>query len=89
MRVTSRLVSAATSTVVVSMSQVRSMPGGSSPSSASLVQNTCCACRVCSLRFYTMVHHTNLTPGAVITIHDPRETAERLEREEAARTANA
>ncbi len=30
------------------MSQVRSTPGGSSPSSASLVQNTSCACRVCS-----------------------------------------
>ena len=27
--------------------------------------------------------------GEVTTIHDPRETAERLEREEAARTANA
>jgi len=26
-----------------------------------------------------------VTPGEVTTIHDPRETAERLEREEAAR----
>ena len=36
-----------------------------------------------TLRFYTMEHHTDLTPGEVTTIHDPRETAERLEREEA------
>jgi catechol 2,3-dioxygenase-like lactoylglutathione lyase family enzyme len=42
-----------------------------------------------TLRFYTMEHHTDLVPGEVTTIHDPRETAERLEREEAARTANA
>ena len=48
MRVTSRYVSAAAMTLAVSMSQVRSVPGGSSPSSASLVQNTCCACRDCS-----------------------------------------
>jgi len=34
--------------LAVSMSQVRSMPGGSSPSSASRVQNTSCACRDCS-----------------------------------------
>ena len=38
-----------------------------------------------TLRFYTMEHHTDVTPGEVTTIHDPRETAERLEREEAAR----
>ena len=38
-----------------------------------------------TLRFYTMEHHTDMTPGEVTTIHDPRETAERLEREEAAR----
>ena len=38
-----------------------------------------------ALRFYTMEHHTDMAPGAVTTIHDPRETAERLEREEAAR----
>ena len=36
-----------------------------------------------ALRFYTMEHHTDLAPGGTITIHDPRETAERLEREEA------
>jgi hypothetical protein len=35
-------------TLAVSMSQVRSVPGGSSPSSASRVQNTRCACRDCS-----------------------------------------
>jgi len=35
-------------TVAVSMSQVKSVPGGSSPSSASRVQNTSCAWRVCS-----------------------------------------
>ena len=38
-----------------------------------------------ALRFYTMEHHTDPTPGEVITIRDPRETAERLEREEAGR----
>jgi hypothetical protein len=38
-----------------------------------------------TLRFYTMEHHTNLAPGEVTVIHDPRETAERLEREEAGR----
>jgi len=32
-----------------------------------------------------MEHHTDPTPGEVITIRDPRETAERLEREEAGR----
>ena len=48
MRVTSRYVSAAPMTVAVSMSQVRSVPAGSSPSSAERVQNTSCACRVCS-----------------------------------------
>ena len=35
-------------TLAVSTSQVRSVPGGSSPSSASRVQNTSCACRDCS-----------------------------------------
>ena len=34
--------------LAVSMSQARSAPGGSSPSSASRVQNTRCACRDCS-----------------------------------------
>ena len=38
-----------------------------------------------ALRFYTMEHHTDVAPGEVATIHDPRETAERLEREEASR----
>ena len=38
-----------------------------------------------TLRFYTIEHHTDPTPGEVSTIHDPRETAERLEREEAGR----
>ena len=42
-----------------------------------------------TLRFYTTEHHTDLAASEVTTIHDPRETAERLEREEAARTANA
>ena len=41
------------------------------------------------LRFYTMEHHTGVTPGEVNTIRDPRETAERLEREDAERAANA
>ena len=38
-----------------------------------------------TLRFYTVEHHTDMASGAVTTIHDPRETAERLEREKAAR----
>jgi catechol 2,3-dioxygenase-like lactoylglutathione lyase family enzyme len=38
-----------------------------------------------ALRFYTMEHHTDVAPGEVATIHDPRETAERREREEAGR----
>ena len=38
-----------------------------------------------ALRFYTMEHHTDVAPGEVATIRDPRETAERLEREEAGR----
>ena len=38
-----------------------------------------------ALRFYTMEHHTDVAPGEVATIRDPRETAERLEREEASR----
>ena len=38
-----------------------------------------------TLRFYTIEHHTDMAPGEVTTIHDPRETAERLEREEASR----
>ena len=37
------------------------------------------------LRFYTVEHHTDPAPGEVTVFHDPRETAERLEREEAAR----
>jgi catechol 2,3-dioxygenase-like lactoylglutathione lyase family enzyme len=42
-----------------------------------------------TLRFYTMEHHTYVAPGEVTTIRDPRETAERLEREEAERAASA
>jgi catechol 2,3-dioxygenase-like lactoylglutathione lyase family enzyme len=37
-----------------------------------------------ALRFYTMEHHTDVPPGETTTIHDPRETAEQREREEAA-----
>jgi catechol 2,3-dioxygenase-like lactoylglutathione lyase family enzyme len=36
-----------------------------------------------ALRFYTMQHHTDVPPGVTTTIHDPRENAERREREEA------
>ena len=36
------------------------------------------------VRFYTIVHHTDLTPGTVTTITDPRESAERRERAQAA-----
>jgi len=32
------------------------------------------------IRFYTHQQHTELDPGAVTTIHDPRESAERHER---------
>ena len=35
-----------------------------------------------TLRFYTMEHHTDPHPGETTTIHDPRETAERLEHAE-------
>ena len=38
-----------------------------------------------ALRFYTMEHHTDMAPGETTTIRDPRETAERHEREEAGR----
>ena len=38
-----------------------------------------------AMRFYTMEHHTDVAPGEVATIHDPKETAEQREREEAAR----
>src|SRR5258707_14886948 len=34
--------------------------------------------------FYTHQHHTEPEPGTVTTIHDPRETAERREREQQA-----
>lgn len=34
------------------------------------------------VRFYTLQHHTDLAPGTVTTIADPRETAERREREQ-------
>jgi hypothetical protein len=37
-----------------------------------------------ALRFYTIEHHTDPARGEVTTIRDPRETAERLEAEEAA-----
>jgi len=33
------------------------------------------------VRFYTHQHHTEYTPGTVTTISDPRERAERRERE--------
>jgi catechol 2,3-dioxygenase-like lactoylglutathione lyase family enzyme len=36
------------------------------------------------VRFYTMTHHTDFAPGAVTTINDPRESAERRERTRAA-----
>ena len=36
------------------------------------------------VRFYTIVHHTDLAPGTVTTITDPRESAERRERAQAA-----
>ena len=36
------------------------------------------------VRFYTMVHHTDLAPGTVTTIIDPRESEERRERAQAA-----
>jgi catechol 2,3-dioxygenase-like lactoylglutathione lyase family enzyme len=32
------------------------------------------------VRFYTLQQHTELDPGAVITIHDPQESAQRHER---------
>jgi hypothetical protein len=32
------------------------------------------------VRFYTRQHHTEPAPGAVTTINDPRESAERRER---------
>jgi catechol 2,3-dioxygenase-like lactoylglutathione lyase family enzyme len=38
-----------------------------------------------ALRFYTVAHHTDVAPGETATIHDARETAERLEREETTR----
>ena len=36
------------------------------------------------VRFYTLRHHTEVDPEAVTTIHDPRESAERREREQQA-----
>jgi catechol 2,3-dioxygenase-like lactoylglutathione lyase family enzyme len=33
-----------------------------------------------ALRFYTLAHHTDPGPGDVLTIRDPRESAERAER---------
>lgn len=36
------------------------------------------------VRFYTIVHHTDLAPGTVTTVTDPRESAERRERAQAA-----
>ena len=36
------------------------------------------------VRFYTVVHHTDLAPGTVTTVTDPRESAERRERAQAA-----
>jgi catechol 2,3-dioxygenase-like lactoylglutathione lyase family enzyme len=34
------------------------------------------------VRFYTVDHHTELPADDVLTVHDPRETAERREREQ-------
>jgi hypothetical protein len=39
---------------------------------------------VTRVRFYTHQHHTEPDPGMTATIHDPRETAERRERDGAA-----
>jgi len=36
------------------------------------------------VRFYTITHHTDLAPGTVTTITDPRESSERRERAQAA-----
>jgi catechol 2,3-dioxygenase-like lactoylglutathione lyase family enzyme len=36
------------------------------------------------VRFYTITHHTDFTPGTVTTINDPRESSERRERAQAA-----
>ena len=36
------------------------------------------------VRFYTIVRHTDLTPGTVATFTDPRESSERRERAQAA-----
>jgi catechol 2,3-dioxygenase-like lactoylglutathione lyase family enzyme len=39
------------------------------------------------VRFYTLTHHTDVRDGEVHTVHDPRESAERREREDAATSA--
>jgi hypothetical protein len=39
------------------------------------------------VRFYTVQHHTDLDDD-VVTVHDPRETAERHEREQAGATTS-
>ena len=36
------------------------------------------------IRFYTVTHHTDVVPGTVTTITDPRESSERRERAQAA-----
>ncbi len=36
-----------------------------------------------TLRFYAIAHHTDVALAETATIRDPRETADRLEREEA------
>jgi len=36
------------------------------------------------VRFYTIQHHTSLDPEAVTTVTDPRESAERRDREQRA-----
>jgi len=41
------------------------------------------------LRFYTLAHHTDPGPESVLTIHDPRESAERAEQLAAAAAAAA
>jgi hypothetical protein len=36
------------------------------------------------VRFYTLIHHTEFPTDGVLTANDPRESAERREREQAA-----
>lgn len=41
------------------------------------------------VRFYTMEHHTAMSPDRITTVHDPRETAEHRERERQAAPAQS